>query len=101
MIYPYGVCYHIPRVGISEPRGNNDNRNDQYFGHELRALRRAARTEWRGQDESIGSATIAIDPAVGTLAAAESAIDAAGYDVVKGRVLNVAPTSERSLGSDA
>jgi copper chaperone len=53
------------------------------------------------QDVSIGSATIEINPDVGTLAAAESAIDAAGYDVVKGRVLNVAPTSERSLGSDA
>ena len=53
------------------------------------------------QDVSVGSATIAIDAAAGTLSAAESAIDAAGYDVVKGRVLNVTPTSERSLGSDA
>ncbi len=38
----------------------------------------------------IGSATITIDPAVGSLAAAELAIDAAGYDVVTGRVLHVA-----------
>lgn len=49
----------------------------------------------------IGSATIAIDPAVGTLAAAETAIDAAGYDVVKGRVLNIAMADTRDATSDA
>ena len=42
------------------------------------------------EDVTIGSATVSIDQADGSLAAAESAIDAAGYDVVKGRVLNVA-----------
>lgn len=41
------------------------------------------------EDVTIGSATVSIDQADGSLAAAESAIDAAGYDVVKGRVLNV------------
>jgi copper chaperone len=43
----------------------------------------------------IGSATVAIDPALGSLAAAEAAIDAAGYDVVKGRVLNIAMADTR------
>jgi copper chaperone len=48
------------------------------------------------QEVRIGSATVGIDPPTGTLAAVESAIDAAGYDVVKGRVLQVAPDSQRS-----
>jgi copper chaperone len=37
----------------------------------------------------IGVATVRLDPARATIAGAEAAIDAAGYDVVKGRVLNV------------
>ena len=49
----------------------------------------------------IGSATIAIDPAAGSLAAAEAAIDGAGYDVVKGRVLNIAMADTRDGTSDA
>ncbi len=52
-------------------------------------------------DVQIGSATIELDPAVATLASVESAIDAAGYDVVKGRVLNVAPDVSPSESSDA
>jgi copper chaperone len=43
----------------------------------------------------IGSATVAIDPALGSLSAAEAAIDTAGYDVVKGRVLNIAMADTR------
>jgi copper chaperone len=49
----------------------------------------------------IGSATVVIDPAAGSLSAAESAIDAAGYDVVKGRVLNVASPSNPKSTTDA
>jgi copper chaperone len=49
----------------------------------------------------IGSATITIDPAMGSLTAAESAIDAAGYDVVKGRVLNVAAVANPQPKPDA
>lgn len=49
----------------------------------------------------IGSATITIDPAVGSLAAAEAAIDAAGYDVVKGRLLNIAMADRDGAKSDA
>ncbi len=49
----------------------------------------------------IGSATIAIDPAVGSLAAAETAIDAAGYDVAKGRVLHIADGAAQEVKSDA
>jgi copper chaperone len=43
----------------------------------------------------IGSATVTIDPALGSLSAAEAAIDTAGYDVVKGRVLNIAMADTR------
>ena len=50
---------------------------------------------------TIGSATIAIDPALGSLAAAEAAIDAAGYDVAKGRVLNFAMAEKHDAKSDA
>lgn len=43
---------------------------------------------------AIGSATVGVE-SEGALAAAESAITDAGYDVVKGRTLNVAsPSSE-------
>ncbi|MES3035248.1 MAG: cation transporter [Gemmatimonadota bacterium] len=41
------------------------------------------------QDVRIGSATVGVE-SEGALAAAESAISDAGYDVVKGRTLNVA-----------
>ena len=34
----------------------------------------------------IGSATVVLDPALTTRSAVEAAIDAAGYDVVSGRV---------------
>ena len=49
----------------------------------------------------IGSATVAFDPAVTTRAALESAIDAAGYDVVSGRTLNIASASKTEDKSDA
>ncbi len=49
----------------------------------------------------IGTATVLIDPATGSLSAAESAIDAAGYDVVKGRVLNVAAAEKLQSKSNA
>ncbi|MCC7052359.1 MAG: heavy-metal-associated domain-containing protein [Gemmatimonadaceae bacterium] len=39
----------------------------------------------------IGAAAVAFEAGSGALAAAEAAIDEAGFDVVKGRVLNVAP----------
>lgn len=46
------------------------------------------------QEVGIGSATVGVE-SEGALAAAESAIGDAGYDVVKGRTLNVAsPTPE-------
>jgi copper chaperone len=45
-------------------------------------------------DVTIGSATVTFDPAVTSRAAAELAIDGAGYDVVKGRVLSItSPTN--------
>jgi len=37
----------------------------------------------------IGSVLVDLDPGSGTLAAVEAAIEDAGYDVVKGRALNV------------
>ncbi len=52
-------------------------------------------------DVSIGSARVSIDPATGTLAAAEAALDAAGYTVVNGRVLNIASDDKGAAKSDA
>lgn len=49
----------------------------------------------------IGSATVTYDPATGSLAAAEAAIEDAGYDVVKGRVLSVASPAKTESQSDA
>jgi copper chaperone CopZ len=40
-------------------------------------------------DVRIGSATVTLDSATTTRAAVDAAIDAAGYDVVSGRVLNI------------
>lgn len=68
-------------------------------GHCVSAVQRAL-TAVPGvevQAVSIGSATITIDPATGSRAAAEAAIDAAGFDVVTGRVLNVATTAPATL----
>ena len=53
------------------------------------------------QEVKVGSATIVLEPGVGSLAAAESAVDGAGFDVVKGRVLNVAAAEKRHEKSDA
>ena len=52
-------------------------------------------------DVKIGSATIIIDPATSSLAAAEAAIEAAGYDVVSPRVLNVAAPQTHNGTADA
>jgi copper chaperone len=49
----------------------------------------------------IGLASVVLDPARATLADAEAAIDAAGYDVVKGRVLNVSAAPASSPSPDA
>ena len=53
------------------------------------------------QSVVIGSATVTIDPAVRSLSQVESAIDDAGYDVVKGRVLNIVTDEKRAAKSDA
>ncbi len=50
---------------------------------------------------TIGSATVSIDPDAGSLAAAEAAIDDAGYDVVKGRVLNITSPPNGASNSHA
>ena len=50
---------------------------------------------------TIGSATVSIDPAIGSLSAVEAAIDDAGYDVVKGRVLNVTSLDKSASKTDA
>jgi len=47
------------------------------------------------QDVQIGSATLELESAA-ALAAAESAIDEAGYDVVTGRTLNVTSPSSQA-----
>ena len=49
----------------------------------------------------IGSATVIIDPTRTTRAAVDAAIDAAGYDVVSGRVLNIAAAAKADAKSDA
>lgn len=49
----------------------------------------------------IGSATVAYDPAVIGLSAVEAAIDDAGYDVVKGRVLNIMSDTKADSKSNA
>lgn len=49
----------------------------------------------------IGSATVAFDPATTTRATIDSAIDEAGYDVVTGRVLNIAAAEKQPSKSDA
>ena len=65
-------------------------------GHCVTAVRKAL-TGVAGvavTDVQIGSATVELDSAA-ALPAAEAAIDEAGYDVVKGRALNVtAPNSQ-------
>jgi copper chaperone len=50
------------------------------------------------EDVTVGSATVSVDTAHRSLTAVETAINAAGFDVVKGRVLNVsaAPTHDHS-----
>lgn len=52
-------------------------------------------------DVSIGSATVSIDESLSSRAAVDTAIDAAGYDVVTGRVLNVSATGDPATTTDA
>ena len=49
----------------------------------------------------IGSATLVLDPALTTRSAVDAAIDAAGYDVVSGRVLNITAAAKADSKSDA
>ena len=49
----------------------------------------------------IGSATVAIDPATGSRAAVDAAIESAGFEVVAGRVLNISATAKADGKSDA
>ena len=53
------------------------------------------------QNVEVGSASVLIEPGVGALSSVESAIHAAGFDVVKGRVLNVSDVEKRSDKMDA
>jgi copper chaperone CopZ len=53
------------------------------------------------REVAIGRAVVTLDPAGGSLAAVEAAIDDAGYDVVTGRVLNIAPAVTRDTTPDA
>ena len=49
----------------------------------------------------IGSATVVLDPELTTRSAVEAAIDAAGYEVVSGRVLNITAAAKADAKSDA
>ncbi len=49
----------------------------------------------------VGSASVQLEPGVGSLSAVEAAIDGAGFDVVKGRVLNVAAAEKLTTETDA
>jgi copper chaperone CopZ len=53
------------------------------------------------REVAIGRAVVTLDAAGGSLAAVEAAIDHAGYDVVTGRVLNIAPAVTRDTTPDA
>jgi copper chaperone CopZ len=53
------------------------------------------------QDVAIGSATVIIDPSVTTQAVVEAAIDAAGYDVVRGRALPIMSSHGGTAGPSA
>jgi copper chaperone CopZ len=77
--------------------------NGMSCGHCVAAVRKALESVAgvRVEAVQIGSATVAIDPAVTSRAAVDAAIDAAGYDVVSGRVLNIAAASKSGDKSDA
>jgi copper chaperone CopZ len=53
------------------------------------------------REVAIGRAVVTLDAAGGSLAAVEAAIEHAGYDVVTGRVLNIAPAVTRDTTPDA
>jgi len=53
------------------------------------------------QSVTIGSVVVELEPVAGTLAAVEAAIEHAGYDVVKGRALNVIPGDAGASTTDA
>ena len=65
--------------------------NGMSCGHCVAAVQKAL-TSVQGvtvEDVQIGSATVALDTSKTARAAVELAIEAAGYDVVSGRVLNI------------
>jgi copper chaperone len=72
-------------------------------GHCVSAVRKALvdLPGVRVDSVEIGTATVMLDPKSVTLADAEAAIDAAGFDVVKGRVLNVSAAPATSTPPDA
>jgi copper chaperone len=72
-------------------------------GHCVSAVRKAleAVPGVAVQSVEIGSAVVQFDAARSTIADAEAAIDAAGYDVVKGRVLNVSAAPSTATPPDA
>jgi copper chaperone len=53
------------------------------------------------QAVEVGSASVVLEPGIGQLSSVEAAIERAGFDVVKGRVLNVAAPEKRSAKTDA
>ena len=77
--------------------------NGMSCGHCVAAVRKALEgvPGLKVESVQIGSATIAFDPAVTTRAAVDSAIDAAGYDVVSGRLLNITTAAKDSEKSNA
>jgi len=72
-------------------------------GHCVTAVRKAVEgvpgAEVRNVE--IGSVVVDLDPASGTKAAVEAAIEDAGFDVVKGRALNVLPGDAGASTPDA
>lgn len=84
--------------------------NGMTCGHCVAAVKKAlvATAGVVVSEVTIGKAIVELDPASGALAAAEAAIEDAGYDVVKGRTLQIMdagthPTSapETAVSSDA
>ena len=77
--------------------------NGMSCGHCVAAVRKALESVPGVKVEAvqIGSATVAFDPAVTTRAAVDAAIDAAGYEVVSGRVLNIAAAAKSEEKSNA
>ena len=72
-------------------------------GHCVSAVQKALATVpgLTVDEVAIGSARVTLDPALTSLAVAEAAIEAAGYDVVKGRLLNIMADTKAVSKSDA